>query len=200
MCMIEKINNVLSEKEINNFITMTKTIEPPFDNDRKLIHNEENEYSVSRHLGRLQYTIKNIDHSLEIKLTKITNSFLNTNYTLSGTTYVEYSSSFGVPNLPPHFDGDETDLMINYQFLSNTSWPIGIDKNTYIVEDNSAIVFNPNKSIHWRPKKIFKDDEFVKMIFFRFVDLKNKKDNSHLRYSLDHEILKDVNDFRNNLT
>ena len=198
--MIEKINNILSQKQIDRFLYITNSIDVPKNKDGELIYNEENEYSISKDLGRLQYTIKDVDYPLEVKLTKIANSFLNTEYRLSGTTYVEYSSSFGLPNLPPHFDGDETDLMINYQLLSNTEWGLGLDKTVYSIEDNSALIFNPNENIHWRPKKSFKDGEFVKMIFFRFVDLKNKKDNSHLRYTLDHEILKDVNNFRNSLT
>lgn len=197
--MIEKINNVLSEKEIDNFLTIIKNIKISKNEDKGSVYAEKGECFISKDLGRLVYSIKDIDNSLVIKITKIANSFLNTDYTLSSAVYVEYNPKFGSPNLPPHFDGDETDLMINYQLLSSTSWPIGIDKNIYSLENNSAVVFNPNKSIHWRPKKIFKDDEFVKMIFFRFVDLKNKKDNSHLRYSLDHEILKDVNNFRDNL-
>lgn len=197
--MIKKIDSILSQKQIDRFRTLTDNLDVPKNEEGELVYDEENEYSISKDLGRLQFTIKDVSYPVELKLTKIVNSLLNTNYRLSGTTYVEYNSKYGVPNLPPHFDGDETDLMVNYQLLSNTSWSIGLDKQVYSLEDNSALIFNPNQSIHWRPRKVFKDGEFIKMIFFRFVDVKNKKDNSHLRYTLEHEELKDVNDFRDSL-
>jgi hypothetical protein len=198
--MIKKIDNILSQNETLKFINMTNDLKIPIDKDGNVIYREENEFSISKDLGRLQFTIKNIDEQLEIKLTKMVNSFLNSNYCLYGASYVEYNSKYGNPNLPPHFDGDQTELMVNYQLKSNTSWAIGLNKETYNLEDNSALIFNPNESIHWRTKKTFKDGEFVKMIFFRFADPNNEKDNSHLRYSLDHEILKDVNIFRDSLT
>jgi hypothetical protein len=121
------------------------------------------------------------------------------NLTLSSTTYVEYNNKYGIPNLPPHFDSDINDLVISYQLKSNTDWNFAVEKQIYALKDNSILVFNANKNIHWRPHKIFKDDEFVKMIFFRFCNIENKSDNSHLVYSIDHEIFKEINELRDSL-
>lgn len=182
---ITQIYDVFSEKEILFFDTIINNL-----NDK--------DFNISKDLGRLEFTIKNIyiDENIILKLTNIAKSISKIDLMLLGVTYVEYNSKYGVPNLPPHFDGDSTDLLINYQLSSNTFWDIGLNFNIYNIKDNSALIFNPNKEIHWRPNKIFKDQEFIKMIFFRFVDLKNYKDNSHLSYSLDHKIFKGVNDFR----
>lgn len=120
---------------------------------------------------------------------------------VSSVTYVEYNSIYGTPNLPPHFDGDFNELIINYQLSSNTSWDIGVDKEVYTTEDNSALIFNPNKHIHWRPIKDFNDGEYLKMLFFRlcYEDESKRSDYSELRFSMDHPIYKEVNDLRDSL-
>ena len=94
--------------------------------------------------------------------------------------YVEYSNTYGDPLLMPHFDGDTIDLIVDYQLASNTDWNIGVDLKSYKLEDNSAVLFNPNKNIHWRPHKTFKNGEYVRMIFFRFYDPVNTSDYSNL--------------------
>lgn len=194
-----KINNLLSVEEVNNFLSITEALETPLGPDGAPVYEEDSGFSISKDLGRLQFTIENLSEDLVTKLTNMANSLLDFTVSMSGATYVEYNAKYGLPLLPPHFDGDSTELLINYQLYSNTSWNIGVDLQTYDIEDNSALAFSPNENIHWRPKKIFADEEFVKMIFFRFVNLKNQKDNSHLRYSLDHEALKEVREFRDSL-
>jgi hypothetical protein len=94
--------------------------------------------------------------------------------------YVEYSAKYGQPNLPPHFDGDTNDLIINTQLESNTSWDIGLNLETYTLKDNSAVIFNGNTEIHWRPHKEFKEGEYVRMLFIRFYNTENRSDYSYL--------------------
>ncbi len=112
---------------------------------------------------------------------------------------VVYSSEYGEPNLPPHFDGDSTDLIINYQLDSNTSWDIALDTEVYPMEDNSALIFNPNESIHWRPHKTFKEGEYVRMVFFRFYNPAGRSDYSHLNFMQDDAIFKEPNKLREKL-
>lgn len=118
---------------------------------------------------------------------------------LGAISYAEYNNKYGNPNLPPHFDGDDTDIIFNFQLESNTSWDLGLDLELYSIENNSALLFNPNKSIHWRPIKQFDDGEYVKMIFFRFRNSDKSSDYSNLRYSLDHEIFNQVNKLRDSV-
>lgn len=117
----------------------------------------------------------------------------------SGAMFVTYSAKYGKPNLPPHFDGDTSDLIFNYQLSSNTVWPLGVDLETFALEDNEAMLFNANEHVHWRPHKQFQDGEYVTMMFFRFFDPLNPSDYSHMRFSQEDEIFKDVRDLRSSL-
>lgn len=208
------IDDLLSEKEILIFNNITKDLEAPKDEYGNFIFDDQDSYiSVSKYLGRIQFNINNIgdlfpvknlglaDKSLTIRLTKLANSISSLDLTLSSITYVEYSSKYGTPSLPPHYDGDNNDLIINYQFDSNTKWDLGVNFETYEIKNNSALVFNPNKTAHWRPNKIFNDGDFVKMIFFRFAKKENPTDYSDLqKFWPNDEVFKNICEFRNSLS
>lgn len=208
------IDDLLSEKEILIFNNITKDLEAPKDEYGNFIFDDQDSYiSVSKYLGRIQFNINNIgdlfpvknlglaDKSLTIRLTKLANSISGLDLTLSSITYVEYSSRYGTPSLPPHYDGDNNDLIINYQFDSNTRWDLGVNFETYEIKNNSALVFNPNKTAHWRPNKIFNDGDFVKMIFFRFAKKENPTDYSDLqKFWPNDEVFKNICEFRNSLS
>jgi len=117
----------------------------------------------------------------------------------NGVDNVTYGAEYGTPNLPPHFDGDTNDLIINFQLSSNTSWPLGLDLETYNMEDNSALIFNANTNIHWRPNKVFNDGEYVQMIFFRFYKINNRTDYSYVPMNQTDKIFEDVVNLRNSL-
>jgi hypothetical protein len=104
----------------------------------------------------------------------------------------DYSSEYGQPNLPPHYDGDDNILIIDYQFDSNTSWGLGVDTEVFHMEDNEAVIFNPNEHVHWRPHKTFKEGEYVRMVFFRFTDPDQLADYSHLNLNQSHELFDDA--------
>ena len=165
---------------------------------------EENlRYDLGGHsaLGRTPYHIERDD------VQSMINSDLQTlirkkidirkDLSLKNMTSVEYSSDYGEPNLPPHFDRDDTEVIINLQILSNTTWGVGVDEEVFYIEDNTAVIFNPNTHIHWRPIKKFGPGEFVQMIFFRFGD--DKLDNSRLPNHPDDEIFAKIHEIRNNL-
>jgi hypothetical protein len=196
---IKKVNNLFSEEELLYFYKIIDNIKNTVNKDAACVYDDKSGFSISKDLGRLQFTMKRIEEGIVKKLIEIANSFSHSSLDYSSGVYVKYSSEYGFPNLPPHFDGDANDLIINYQISSNTSWDIGIDLETHVMEDNSALVFNPNKNIHWRPHKVFAEGEYVRMIFFRFQDVANVLDNSHLKYSSNHEIFKNVNEFRDSL-
>jgi hypothetical protein len=119
-------------------------------------------------------------------------------YWLYGFVVCDYTAEAGKPNLPPHFDGDNTDLIMTYQLSSNRTWGVGVDLNVYDLEDNDGVIFHPNESIHWRPHAKFEDGEFVRVVFFRFR-LPVESDYSHLRFSQDDPIFDEVRAFRDSL-
>ena len=179
---ITLINNIFSDEDMDHIL---KTV-------------SEGDFEIDNTLGRVRAipAIKNLLHSTIIeKFNDIAMQF-DTSLSMSGITYVEYSNLYGKPNLPPHFDGDDNDLIINMQIDANTVWPLGLNLDVYELENNSALIFNANKEIHWRTHKDFKDGEYVKMMFIRFWNLENKSDYSHLRVMLDDPILGDVRVFR----
>jgi hypothetical protein len=187
---IIKVNDLLSQEDINKIFTNFKY--PPENNEG---------FSISEELGRYQFGILGLDKDIENKLLEIANSVSDFKCGFSGATFSEYNPKYGVPRLPTHFDGDWNDLIINYQLESNTNWDIGVDFDLYKMSDNSALLFNPNKNVHWRPRKLFKDGEFVKMIFFRFHNAENISDYSHLsKYYRHHKIFEDINKFRDSVS
>lgn len=199
---IHKIENVFLDEEVKLINSLIRK------NDLEKINNEymnrDNHpygYGVDNQLGRLQYGIEMTKELSDIvqTLTQRINNLFNLKLSSSGLSCVEYSAEFGEPNLPVHWDHDSSEIIFNYQLSSTTSWDIGIDKSVYSMEDNSALVFNPNKYTHWRPHKKFKENEYVQMIFFRFTDLDNPSDYSHLDYSLGDPIFDDIKAFRDSL-
>lgn len=189
---VYKINDIFLEEEL---LYINNTVNEFYIN---IVKNKETE--IDARLGRLLIGDLKIKPEIQNKLEKIIKELYNLDLKLSNSGYSEYNSKYGQPNLPPHFDGDHTKLIVNFQLSSNTEWNIGIDLDVYKLEDNSATIFNPNKNVHWRPIKDFKDGEYVKMIFFRFVDIANMEPNIDLRYSIDHEIFKDINSLRDSLS
>jgi hypothetical protein len=149
-------------------------------------------------LGRVEI-FSPIPDEIVNKITKIVNEMSGIDMVQTSSSCVIYSNEYGEPMLPPHFDGDANDLIVDFQISSNTKWGIGINLEVYEIEDNSALIFNPNTNIHWRPHKNFKDGEYVKMMFLRFKNPNIDNDYSYARYSQDHEIFEEVRDFRNSL-
>lgn len=196
---ISKHSNLLSDGEVNYFKKKTGRLEIPLNEDGSFIYEESHEPSISKYLGRLQTRIHLLPNKIIERMQAVATEHLGYENKFSGVSYVEYNAKYGTPDLPPHYDGDSSDLIINYQLSSNTPWNIGLGLKTYELEDNSAILFNPNMHIHWRPHKNFNDGEYVKMLFFRFIKSPEPTDYSSLRYSLDDDVLKEVADYRNSL-
>ena len=95
--------------------------------------------------------------------------------------YAEYSkSSGGDPKLEPHYDtSDVSTLIFDYQLESNVLWPITVESKSFDLEDNSGLLFESLENIHYRPVKSFKDNDFVKMLFFRFSSTRKVKEKDY---------------------
>jgi hypothetical protein len=201
MMSVYNINNIFSNSELKILYDLINSIVIPIKSDGTYIYDTDDTQdscTISKSLGRIQASFK-APHEICDKLFNIAKNISSDQLTVSGMTYVEYNNKYGTPNLPPHLDGDSSDFIINYQISSNTSWDIGLDIKTYPMEDNSALVFDPNKKVHWRPHKTFANEEYIKMIFFRLQRLESKIDNSHLRHSLDSPVYEEANRVRDSL-
>ena len=201
---IHKIRNIFTNEELRILEKGFNYNDIPRTPDGNYINSKQDKTGsgkgINSELGRLQFrSIDFLSKSILNKLNKIVKNITNSKLALSHSVPVEYSGQYGTPNLPVHWDHDDHDLIINFQLSSNTFWDLGIDKNIYKLQDNSALVFNANKYTHWRPHKKFLNEEYIKMIFFRFYDVESNSDYSHLNYTLNHEIFKEIEEFRNSL-
>lgn len=156
-----------------------------------------------RELGRVHLENGMLPPEIELKLNKLIKELFPDLEleVMNPPLCVEYSNKYGVPKLRPHYDGDFTDYIIDFQLSSspNTSWPLGIDMNLYTLEDNSAVLFHPNRNVHWRPRKTFKDDEYIRVMFFRFIQHPHS-DFFHLsQLDPSSPIFDEVNAFRDSL-
>jgi hypothetical protein len=102
---------------------------------------------------------------------------LNKNYELRYVSFVEYNNEYGIPNLGPHKDAAPFTFSLLYQMESNTEWDLYVEGKTFSLIDNSGLIMNVRDQDHWRNKKIFKDGEFIKMVFFHFLDLEDIENN-----------------------
>jgi hypothetical protein len=158
--------------------------------------------SLRKHkdLGRVETMLQDAPQRLMPMLTELASSIAEEPLEFNWPPlYVEYNAKYGAPILPPHVDGDFNELIIDYQLESNTRWPIGVNLELYPLEDNEAIIFNPNTNIHWRTHKDFQQGEYVRMLFFRFYKANKKSDYSYLPHHPEDPLFKEVADFRNSL-
>ena len=158
---ITRINNIFSKKEIDHI--------------KKII--SESPTIIDNELGRIQ--VRDLE-SLLLPETIEKLKEIGKPLEMGSAMSVEYSLLYGNPELNPHFDGDTNDLIVSIQLESNTVWDIGLNLETYKLEDNCALIFNANKEIHWRVLKHFKEGEYVRMMFVRFLNPENLSDYSHL--------------------
>lgn len=182
---ITKLNNIFSFAEIELI------------NDAISLHTID----IDSNLGRgIIGDIKNqLPKEVKDKLYKIISDISSAPLAIDHIIYVEYNSKYGKPNLPPHFDGDTNDFIINMQLDSNTTWDIGLNLETYTLENNSALVFNANTEIHWRTHKEFKEGEYVSMLFIRFYNLEKRSDYSHVPMNQIDPIFEEARKLRDSL-
>jgi hypothetical protein len=182
---ITRVDNLFSQEEIDH-------INKVVSNSPTTIHNE---------LGRIQGGGAGqwLLPETHTKLTDIARKVSGLPLKMDHAMTAEYSNLYGEPNLRTHLDGDMNDLIINIQLEANTVWDMGLNQKTYTLDDNSALVFNANKEIHWRVHKEFKDGEYVRMMFVRFYNPENISDYSYLPHHPDDEMFKEVREFRDGL-
>ena len=77
------------------------------------------------------------------------------------------------PSLFPHYDETfkEPRFTFDYQLSSNISWPLIVEPDKeFVLKDNQAVTFSGTHQVHWRKPTLFKDGDFVEMIFCHFSD------------------------------
>jgi hypothetical protein len=146
----------------------------------------EKYYSTQSHLGRLYsilYWKKNKIENNETVDFKINNSIVETivssaqNHSnvalqLESISFTRYSLDYGIPELPPHVDTSfkQPRLTFDVQLKGNTSWPIVVEDDKYILKNNEALIFSGTHQIHWRERKSFNSGEYIDMLLCQFSE------------------------------
>lgn len=201
------IKNLLSEEEISSILV---SIQNEIDS-RPILKEDKPTSTIHpddatlywKDFGRIDIRYPKIEQETIDKIFKIVQneadpSFVDLKFQF--VVYAEYSTkSGGSPMLNPHWDvSDNSTLILDYQLESNISWPIKVESEVFELEDNSGLLFDSVENIHYRPARNFLDDEFVKMLFFRFSSSKelrekNQEDSLRLYYlEVEHDPSKDI--------
>lgn len=191
---VYKLDNLFSKREVSALKKLVNNLHP-------------DDVKVKDDYGRRIFQEIHIPRSVIRKLTKLVNGLSSTTIELeilNPANGAEYGLAYdGNPNLPPHFDGDFNEVIIDYQLDSSpdTVWPIGVDLTLYPLHNNEAVMFNPNASVHWRPIRAFKDSEYITMLFFRFYakDPAQLSDYSYLPGHPQDKAFEAVNQLRDSL-
>lgn len=153
------IEETLSKSTINEFEDQAKHDQDPY-----------NQY-IYLNQGRKDLYHVIFPDNINTKITNIAKELTLKDLFLCGVQYTEYVGNLnGNPSLGMHYDGGEVDFILDYQLDSNFSWGIGIEDEVYEINDNELMVLRPVSNFHYRPKKIFKKDQYLKMIFFKFME------------------------------
>ena len=153
--------------------------------------------SVNQDLSYRSWGITIPEHILE-KVQSYAEEVAGEKLTLCEYNFTRYEKSFddkgrleSSPLLYPHTDEgfNESRLTFDYQIRSNVSWDICINRvgetSCYNLKDNEALIFSGTHQVHWRPKRIFKEGEFLEALFFNFSPVER------VELSIDH-----INDMR----
>jgi len=112
-------------------------------------------------------------------LEKIMDSYVKPIYSedikLCHYSYIDYDPRHGdgeyAPSLPPHIDNTNTLITFNYMLDGNVDWDIYIDGKPYSLKAGDAIMFSAVNQPHFRPKRKWKEGEFVKIVTFDYSPL-----------------------------
>ncbi len=155
---------------------------------KPIVYGPNEKHDVDQHDLNTRYRpkqIKNMSRLLlefdmpkhiEAKLDKIAKPVYNGDIALCHYNYIEYNLKYGDGNdpiLPPHLDGDENLVTLNTNISSNIDWDLYIDGVKYSLYPGQTIVFAAINQVHWRPKRKFKDGEYLEILSVDYCPVTN---------------------------
>jgi hypothetical protein len=184
--VLKKIENVFSDEQVaslKNIINNEKQNRDIFVWDEDLDKNFPKEESITQiiqnvKLGKIILNLNDlITEDIRVTLRNLSKKS-GLSAELANATYTEYNPQYGLPELRSHKDKSTNFWLLDYQLESNTDWDIYVENETFSLKDNEALAFYPDLLEHGRPKKAFKDGEYLSMIFFSMIatDTTNEKE------------------------
>lgn len=113
---------------------------------------------------------------IEEKLDLIAKPIYDGDIAMCHYNYIEYNLKYGDGNdpiLPPHLDGDENLVTLNTNIGGNIDWDIYVDGKRYTLEVGQTIVFSAINQVHWRPKRKFKEGEYLEILSVDYCPVTN---------------------------
>jgi hypothetical protein len=97
---------------------------------------------------------------------------------LTHYNYIDYNVKYGdgkhAPALPPHLDADENLVTFNYCLDQNIEdWEVWVEDKPYNLKKGDALIFSAVNQVHWRPKRKWKEGEFVEIVSFDYCPVTN---------------------------
>ena len=165
-------------KELNEIFNELLSVEPEY----YLVPGGQEEYrgknwydpKIVTHMSR-QMVEFDVPESLELVMDSYVKEIYSEEIKLCHYSYIDYDPRHGngeyAPALPPHIDNTNTLITFNYMLDGNVDWDIYIDNEPYSLKPGDAIMFSAINQPHFRPKRKWKDGEFVKIVTFDYSPL-----------------------------
>ena len=100
---------------------------------------------------------------------------------LCSYNYIKYDRTYSKgkisPILPPHIDADDNTVTFNIQLGTNIEegWDVVVSGKSYPMKNNQALIFSAVNQVHWRPKRKFKDGEYLEILSLDYSPIDNYK-------------------------
>ena len=127
----------------------------------------EDKIVLQKRLGHKAYLV-GLGDDIRLHLQSIVQEHYGEDWILNDYQFARYSKKFGYePKLYPHYDDafDRHKLTLDVQLYSTVSWPIVVEGDEFILNNNDGVVFSGTDQIHWRSPLELSDDDIVDMVF-----------------------------------
>lgn len=131
----------------------------------------ESKKQLEENLGHVAY-FSWLPEDIVTKIVSVAQSVSDKRLELRELSFARYEASL-TPRLHPHLDTvfKEPRLTFDIQVGGNVSWDLIVEGRSYTLKNNQALTFSGTHQIHWRPKRIFEDGEYLDMIFCHFSEV-----------------------------
>lgn len=173
--MYKIIKNFFTEEERKYIINFVNNLQE-----------DKNIGQIYRATGRRLIGLENIADNIKNKVETYVKKEYGKDIVVKDIGCMRFSSEYGVPKLLPHKDDYACQVVFDYQLRTNKKWDLFIEGNRIELEDNDAVVFEGEKTAHWREKIKFEDGEFVEMICFNCIG------DGHWRHTLEYNPMSEI--------
>lgn len=122
---------------------------------------------LQKRLGHKAYLV-GLGEDIRLHLESIVQKYYGEDWILNDYQFARYSKKFGYePKLYPHYDDafDHHKLTLDIQLYSTVSWPIVVEGDEFVLNNNDGVVFSGTDQIHWRSPLELSEDDIVDMVF-----------------------------------